>query len=170
MLAQTLKHSGPKNKHIECQDAKETVKHILRHGGDGQLRIIFILSNWWHERNSIREGGLRRSADHIACLSGRQASEIKALNSSALEGNCRPLRRWERSPPGTLKLNVDGSFREAEVSSGWGYVIRDTGGSVIKTGSGRINHAYGPLQMEPVACVKGVSAAMALGISDIVLV
>jgi hypothetical protein len=67
MSADSLKHSD-KEPNIECQDAKETVKHIQRHGGDGQLRIIFILNNWWHERNSIQEGGLRRSTDHIACF------------------------------------------------------------------------------------------------------
>jgi hypothetical protein len=66
-----------------------------------------------------------------------------------------------------LKINTDGASREADKNGGWGYVMRDDGGRVIQSVSGRLRYAFSPLHMD-LACV-GVKAAMGLGIRDIVL-
>jgi hypothetical protein len=66
-----------------------------------------------------------------------------------------------------LKINTDGASREADKNGGWGYVIRDDGGRVIQSGSGRLRYAFSPLHMD-LACV-GVKGAMGLGIRDMSL-
>ena len=122
-------------------------------------------------RNQVREGERRRSPDDIALLCGRQAIEIKNLHSlPAAEPRARTRRsKWERPPIGMLKLNVDGAFRESDKNGGWGYVIRDESGDAIQSGSGRVPFASNPLHMELIACVDGVKATTALGISNVIL-
>lgn len=77
--------------------------------------------------------------------------------------------KWLRPPPGRLKINADGAFREADKNGGWGYIIRDDGGRVIQSGSGRLRYARNPLHTGLLACVEGAKAAAGLGIRDIVL-
>ena len=49
------------------------------------------------------------------------------------------------------------------------YVIRDESGDAIQSGSGRVPFASNPLHMELIACVEGVKATTALGISNVIL-
>ena len=65
----------------ECQNAMEVVKLILAINGDARLQFLFLMSNWWHERNAIREGEQRRSATYLANLCWKQTQELKALHS-----------------------------------------------------------------------------------------
>jgi len=143
-----------------CTSAKETVRQILQLNGEARLKSIFILNKWWHERNAVREGDMRSSADHIAMLSGQQTLELTKMESPAPGLVCRHgRRRWQRPQQGVLKLNVDGSFKIQEASGGWGYVIRDESGAVIQSGWGRKDFACSTLHMEPLACLQGLGAA-----------
>jgi len=92
------------------------------------------MSNWWHERNAIREGEQRRSAAYLASLCRKQTQELKALHGpmQAMNSSMQRVgsagsraRKWQRPSSGSLKINVDGSFRVADRNGGWGYVIRD---------------------------------------------
>jgi hypothetical protein len=97
----------------ECCAAMEVVQEVLTIDDELQLKTALLLNNWWHERNQVREGGKRRSADEIAGLCGRQAAEINNLQRlTAEDTGVRSRRRWEKPPQGTLKLNVDGAFRD----------------------------------------------------------
>ena len=108
-----------------CSNAKKVVEKLLATDDEQQLWAVLLLNNWWHERNQVGEGERRRSPDDIALLCGRQAIEIKNLQSlPAAEPRARTRRgKWERPPIGMLKLNVDGAFRESDKNGGWG--LRD---------------------------------------------
>ena len=155
---------------VACCDAKEVTEKLLKIDGELQLRAVFLLNNWWYERNRVREGGKQRTAAEIAALNGRQATEIKQLQALTTEapGHSRQSPRWERPPSGMLKLNVDGAFREADKDGGWGYVIRDESGDVIQSGAGKVSLAINPMHAEPIACMEGVKAAAAIGMNNIV--
>lgn len=71
----------------------------------------------------------------------------------------RRMQRWQRPPSGSLKLNVDRAFREANKNGGWGYVIRDDGGRVIQSRFGRQRFACNLLHMDLRACEEGLKAA-----------
>lgn len=62
-----------------------------------------------------------------------------------------------------------GLFRSLTKNGGWGYVIRNENGAVIQSGAGRVRFATNPVHMELLACIEGVKAAVALGISSIIL-
>ena len=68
-----------------------------------------------------------------------------------------------------LKLNVDGAFRDSDKNGEWGYVIRDECGEVIQSASGRVSFAINPIQMELIASIERVKAAISLGVNNIIL-
>jgi hypothetical protein len=156
---------------VTCYDAKEVTEKLLKIDDDLQLHAVFLLNNWWHERNRVREGQKQRTAADVVALSGRQAMEIKHLQALTIEapGHSRQSQRWERPPSGMLKLNVNGAFREADKDGGWGYVIWDESRDVIQSGAGKVSLAINPMHAELIACMEGVKAATALGINNIVL-
>lgn len=65
-----------------CCTAKEAIQELLTTDDELQLKAAFLLNNWWHERNQIREVASKRLIDDIASLSGRQASEILKLQKN----------------------------------------------------------------------------------------
>lgn len=145
------------------------MQQVLELKGETQLKTVFLLNNWWQERNTAREGGQRRLPESLAILCGRQAAQILALQVCETAGRSRQTQKWHGPQPGMLKLNVDGAFLAQDDSGGWGYVIRDEDGAVIQSGAGRVDFACNPLHMELKACIQGVGAAIELGISHLVL-
>jgi len=57
------------------------VEQILMLDRPIQLKVLFLMSNWWNERNRIREGEKRRDASELAALSSRQAEEECCMKS-----------------------------------------------------------------------------------------
>ncbi|KAF8646768.1 hypothetical protein HU200_065563 [Digitaria exilis] len=55
------------------------------------------------------------------------------------------------------------------MKGGWGFVIRDQDGECICAGRGAVQQALEPLQVELIACLKGVKTAMEMGIGKIVV-
>jgi hypothetical protein len=46
-------------------------------------------------------------------------------------------KHWLQPEQGEVKVNSNGAFHEATKSGGWGFVIRDADGQVIRAGAGR---------------------------------
>jgi len=63
-----------------CGTAKEVARMILEIQDDNSLKILFLLCNWWQERNAVREGEPKRLPAYVASLSSNQALEVKSLN------------------------------------------------------------------------------------------
>lgn len=91
----------------QCGDARSMVQQVLELKGDTQLKTIFLLNNWWQERNTVREGGQRRQPESLANLCGRQAAEVLELQISETVSRSRQVQKWRGPQPGVLKLNVD---------------------------------------------------------------
>lgn len=99
-----------RGKLADCCNAKEMVGSLLAMD-ESQLRALLLLNNLWHEHNLVREEEMGRSADSLARLCWWQAIEIRNLHAEETSTS-RRTRRWERPSNGTLKLNVDGAFRD----------------------------------------------------------
>jgi hypothetical protein len=72
-----------------CQTAMEVVKMILSIRGDIQLKVMFPLCNWWHERNAVREGEQKRLPNSIASLCWKQTLEVTTLNKAMQQNGYR---------------------------------------------------------------------------------
>lgn len=75
--------------------------------------------------------------------------------------------KWERPPPGKLKLNIDGSFREHEDVMGSGGVLRDEHGAWM---CGFASHVCGgnAFLAETIALRDGLRLAWSKGIRDLI--
>jgi len=74
--------------------------------------------------------------------------------------------QWEPPPPGSVKINFDGSVQHT--SAAGGYIIRDCKGMVLRAGS----HHYGcasVLMAEAHALRDGMQAATVAGYKDIIV-
>ncbi|RLM58445.1 hypothetical protein C2845_PM18G07680 [Panicum miliaceum] len=90
------------------QSAKEVVCHIILLKAEEQMRVIVLLWQWWQERNKIREGDRRRTAEDLAYIVQKQASEFLKEDTGIAAATQRTKKRWNKPRPGVLKINTDG--------------------------------------------------------------
>ena len=66
-----------------------------------------------------------------------QHAQPKESVSSELREPCREgAEKWVRPEENMLKVNVDGAVFEQEAKSGYGFVVRDCQGRMIRAGCG----------------------------------
>ncbi|CAO1943396.1 unnamed protein product [Urochloa humidicola] len=145
------------------------VEEMLKMKEDVGIKTLILMWSWWNERNRVREGELRTppaSLSHgVDCFA---AEVLKVLKKERLEKK-RLIQYWEKPPADTLKINCDGAYDHTEGSGGWGFVIRDHEGDVVRAGLGKIRRCLDAFHAETIACWNGVNTAMELGIGHISL-
>ena len=67
-----------------------------------------------------------------------------------------------------LKINSDGAFNPVTKSGGWGFVIRDSDGTVVHAGAGVVPKALDAFHVEVLGCLAGVQAACERGMSQVI--
>jgi hypothetical protein len=133
------------------------------------VQVVTLLWNWWLERNRVREGERRMEPVHLACIARKTSDEFLAIGSQRPVSAARRMRRWVRPTEDVLKINSDGAYRSETSTGGWGFVIRDCDGQVIKAGAGQCPHLLEALHAELLACLAGVRAAGELGMSKVII-
>jgi hypothetical protein len=118
------------------QSAKVVVCHIILLKAEEQMRVIVLLWQWWQERNKIREGDRRRTAEDLAYIVHKQAYEFLKEDTGIAAATQRPKERWNKPRAGVLKINTDGSFDPNTGNGGWGFVIRDENTMITHAGAG----------------------------------
>jgi ribonuclease HI len=77
--------------------------------------------------------------------------------------------KWLPPPVDVLKINSDGVFIANEKCGAWGFVISDSAGQGVLARSGRLPAVHDALAAEGEACLAALYAAMAAGISRIII-
>jgi ribonuclease HI len=67
-------------------------------------------------------------------------------------------KKWSRPAIDEYKINTDGAFLATRGGGGWGYVIRNHDGQVVKAGAGKSTHLLDAFHSEVLACKAGVQA------------
>lgn len=117
--------------------ARGMVEMILKLDPKSKLMVITLLWLWWGERNTRREEGYRRSASEVAFVTAALTDRFPKTELVTQTRTCNRKRRWVKPLDGFQKLNSDGAFCTQEKAGGWGYVIRDENGRVVKARAGR---------------------------------
>jgi hypothetical protein len=78
-------------------------------------------------------------------------------------------KMWSKPARDEYKVNSDGSFSQNSGDGGWGYVIRDQDGEVIRAGGGRCAHLLDAFHSEVLACKAGVQTAEEMGVPRVVV-
>jgi hypothetical protein len=153
----------------ELQSASDSVEFILQATEQKKLTMVVTLWAWWSERNKIREEGKRRPARVIEQNIRVYAAEILNMLQISKPSTQKRRERWQKPPPGKLKLNCDASYIYESTMGAWGFVIRDSDGDVVSSGRGKVNHLLGAFQAEIISCLHGIQEAIRLGISNLIL-
>jgi hypothetical protein len=131
-------------------------------------RIAVLLYNWWDECNKVQEGDWLRDAPSVVLSIEKYADEIIKVHAKKKECRRKPVARWETPQAWVLKINCDGSFDQATITGGWGFVIQDYDGDVC-AGCGKSDFSLNPFPMELQACTKSLQVASQLGMRHAIL-
>ncbi|RLM74831.1 hypothetical protein C2845_PM15G26430 [Panicum miliaceum] len=105
----------------------------------------------------------------LACIIRKNTDEFPTIGNVCTATELRSRKRWERPGEDVLKINCDGAFRSETSTGGWGFVIRDSAGLVIRSGSGSCLHLMDALHAELLACLVGLRAAGEMGMSNVII-
>jgi hypothetical protein len=151
------------------QSPRELLQSILDLKEDTQLRVINLIWHWWLERNRVWKGERPRTPTGLAAVIAKLADEFPTIGRK--EDRPVPMRQkmWSKPARDEYKVNSDGSFSQNSGDGGWGYVIRDHVGEVIKAGVGKCAHLLDAFHSEVLACKAGVQAAEEMGMPRVVV-
>jgi hypothetical protein len=139
--------------------AKEMMETVLNLKGKEQLTVIMLPWLWRGERNRWREEGKRSLAAEVAYLTAFLTDRFQELETQPVLSEICQVRKWRRLQTGELKLNSDGAFNSSRKDGGWGFVIKDERGLVLKSGAGREDFLLDPFHAGLLGCLAGLQAA-----------
>jgi len=146
----------------------EAVKYILQLKEEAHMIIVTLLWLWWQERNRVREGERRRSAEEISFLCQQYTSEYLDICKKTSTIRVGRSELWKLPKPGWMKINSDGAY-SGNTGGGWGVVIRDEAGEVVEAAAGKSVRLMDAFQSEVEACLAGVMLAGDMGVRRIVI-
>jgi ribonuclease HI len=154
---------------VRCSSGKEVALKIWAMQPDLQLKIVVWLWRWWMARNKANAGERVQAAgevDNAVLYHLNEFAKLKGPNKTPRRG-VQPM--WVPPQEEFYKLNVDAAFSTLTRKGGWGSVARDSTGSVLDIGAGSIQRAASVLQAEALAAFHGLSRAVQLGMTRIIL-
>lgn len=122
----------------------------------------------WSSRNETNAGESTRAPKIMAGLILKHYVDTQQLTKSNTNPNT-VQSKWRRPPLEFLKINVDGSYVEANKIGGWAFIVRDHVGSVVGSEAGRIEHYTDAMHAEAMATLHALSFASEAGMSRLVL-
>ncbi|RLM65074.1 hypothetical protein C2845_PM16G01240 [Panicum miliaceum] len=102
----------------------------------------------------------------IGLMMGVWGRKEETIGEKERHNLVRRKERWKKPGAGVLKINSEGAYTASTGKGGWGFVIRDDQGDVVKAGAGHCQHLLDAFHAEMIACLMGIRAAIALGISN----
>ncbi|RLN13604.1 hypothetical protein C2845_PM09G15520 [Panicum miliaceum] len=102
-------------------------------------------------------------ADDLAFISRQNAEEYLSISTQEKASASREKKKWCRPSGDQMKINSDGAFHPAAGDGGWGFVIRNAAGEVMRAGAGKIQKLLDAIHAEVAACCEGVRVAAECG-------
>ncbi|KAF8762953.1 hypothetical protein HU200_008799 [Digitaria exilis] len=158
-----IKHRGIQDVDTRCP----VCRRLDEDGGHCFLKCKIV---WWDVRNKANaEAKVPRVEEVLHRTMEVAFQSDRRIKTSAPSVQRQEMQRWHPPPVDVLKINTDGSFREKEKDGAWGFVIRDSEGHGVLAGSGRLVAVHDALSAEGEACLAAIHAAMARGISQVII-
>jgi len=111
-----------------------------------------------------QEEGRNRTIAELAIITTSYTDSFLKPEGEQLLPDDRQRKHWVKPGASLLKLNSDGAFDPVKKDGGWGFVIRDDQGRVIKPGAGRADFLLNALHAELLACYAGLQEAVKMGV------
>jgi hypothetical protein len=132
------------------------------------MQGVALLWCLWQERNKVNHQECRLSISEFKFMLERHTDEWKSLNKKSQQSQCGEKRCWQPPPVDTIKINLDGAFREDTHSGGWGAIARDSAGDTVFAAAGRVSVAADALHTELLALVNVIPIVESQGIWKII--
>lgn len=158
-----------RSKLVQANSARAMMDKVLKLDLKKQLMVVLLMWLWWDERNKRREEGRRRTAVEVAYVTAALTDRFQKQAGNVLLSENRQVQKWTKPPPGVFKINADGAFDSKSSHGGWGFIIRDDQGSMVKASAANKKHLLDPLHAELLACLAGVRMAALMGLSQVIL-
>jgi hypothetical protein len=133
--------------------AKEVVQYIMNQKIEEKIKIAVLLWSWWMERNNVREGNGPKEARQIRRSVEVYTAEIMQILKKKPSKILRHNHKWNKPGHETLKVNCDTAYKQISGQGGWGYVIRDSDGDVVRARWEKIPSVMDAFQAETIACL-----------------
>lgn len=137
------------------------MEKILKLETKTQVKVVLLLWLWWTERNKWREEGRRKTAVEVANIAAAMADRFQKQPNIAPLSENRQLPKRTKPQPGVFKINSNGAFDSERGHGGWGFVIKDDHGVLVRAGAGDNKFLMNPLHAELLGCLAGVRTAAA---------
>lgn len=83
-------------------------------------------------------------------------TELQPNRKLKKQGRQEKQQVWSPPPSNYLKINIDGAFRQALRSGGWGFTIRNDRGDMLLAGAGNLLAISDPLHAKTLALLHTV--------------
>ena len=117
----------------------------------------------------MREGERGRNPIELGFIVQSLNEEFPKEKQGHTNINLERVQKWVRPPEGIMKINVDGAFKNETGQGGWGAVIRNEEGEVVKAGAGNISHTMDTFHAEMVAAREGIRLAAKAGMGHVIM-
>ncbi|XP_065634478.1 uncharacterized protein LOC136069648 [Quercus suber] len=131
--------------------------------------MVTIAWSIWANRNEVRHGGTKKTAEALVKWSAQYLAEYRSANISTESVRRSQDVRWSPPPTASYKINVDGAVFKTQKSAGVGVIIRDEQGLVVAALSQKINAPLGALEAKAKAVEIALQFAMDVGVYDFIL-
>ena len=98
-----------------------------------------------------------------------QAKETNRLLPDFHQVQSGQVRKWRKPSSGHFKVNTDGAYDSDTGSGGWGFIITDDQGMMVKSGTGEETFLQNALHAELLGCVTGLREATRMGLNRVCL-
>jgi hypothetical protein len=145
------------------QSAREVLQHVLGLKKEVEMKVFILLWHWWLERNRVWKGERPRPPAVLASMVTRMSDDNLVIGKADHGPAPHCQKHWRRPAWIFFKINSDGSFFPESGEGGWGFVIRDHLGCVIRADAGRCAYLMDAYHSEVIGCREGVRAAVEMG-------
>ncbi|KAF5444601.1 hypothetical protein F2P56_033721 [Juglans regia] len=149
----------------------DVVLHISDKGGLEMLTTFFVIC-WalWYRRNQfLYEKVVHPCSTVINNALSMQSVYKQVQDLDGVSKQVNTVLSWSPSPPGFLKLNVDGAIFPDHHKAGIGIILRDEKGDVIAACSKLEGDVASPEFIEATALLRGLQFCAQWGVPKLVL-
>jgi hypothetical protein len=151
---------------LTLPSARTVIEAVMGFKEEPKLKACIAIWLCWSERNRVREEQGHDPAWIVHSILVRIVEWSQQVREGARPQAAAP-QKWQRPGTDYIKANCDAAFDPGTGNGGWGCILRDSDGDLIKACRGRIPTLMNPMHGELIACIQGVQAAIDAGVGHL---
>ena len=147
--------------------AKDVVHAITRLPEVQRMPAVALLWSWWHERNRGNHGERRATTEEIQYSVRFHVNEWKDFLNKEPADQMTMHQTLKPPPSDTVKINIDGAYKDQSGNGGWGLICRDASCDVYFAAAGSSQFLSSALHAETTALLDVIALADQMGVGRV---